>query len=340
MNKDEVVLTVFTPTYNQENYIEKCIEGIVTQKTNFKFNLVISDDCSTDSTRNIIKKYEEKYPDIVKCIYREKNLGPMNNFIYSLNDIHTKYVALCDGDDFWTDKNKLQTQYDFLEKNHKYSLCFHQTEIFYDDHSHDSIIHPINQKKTIELDDILNENMIVANSVLYRWKYQKKDSLIKEFPKNIVPGDYFINIMHISTGKGYFIEKVMSKYRKQPNGMWYLQSNPNTQDLFYLKYGKKYLRFYKSVEKILGLSKERLSPQKDWIICNKIRAYTKKRKFWSLKILFYKEYKNCKTTFNNVFTEFNKKDKIYYCLSVNIFYSLCIIMKKIYYKLKYMKSSL
>jgi len=337
MKNDNVILTVFTPTYNQEKYIEKCIKSIISQKTNFKFNLVISDDCSTDSTKDILKKYEEKYPDIVKCIYRKKNLGPMKNFIYSLNEIHTKYVALCDGDDFWIDDTKLQTQYDFLEKNKDYALCFHQPQIFYDDKSLHPTIHPVNIKKQVELENILNENMIVANSVVYRWKYKEKNSLIKEFPKNIVPGDYFLNIMHIATGKGYFIDEVMSKYRKQPNGMWYLQSNPNTQDLFYLKYGKRYLRFYKSVEKILNLPKKRLSPQKDWIICNKIRAYTKKRKYWSLKLLFYKEYKNSKETFNNVFTEFNKKDKIYYCFSINIFYSIYLILKKVLYKLKSLK---
>jgi len=191
------------------------------KKTNFNFELLISNDNSTDNTQKIIDKYLKKYPNKIRCIKREKNLGSMDNFIQSLNTIHTKYVALCDGDDYWTDTNKLQEQYNILEKNQDCALCFHQTEIFYEDKNCDSIIHPKNIKTKLELDDILKENMVVANSVMYRWKYRNENSLIKEFPKNIVPGDYYLNIMHFALGKGYFINKVMSKYRKQPNGMWY-----------------------------------------------------------------------------------------------------------------------
>jgi len=337
LKKNEIEVTVFTPTYNQEKYIEKCIKGIVSQKTNFNFELLISNDNSTDNTQKIIDKYLKKYPNKIRCIKREKNLGSMDNFIQSLNTIHTKYVALCDGDDYWTDTNKLQEQYNILEKNQDCALCFHQTEIFYEDKNCDSIIHPKNIKTKLELDDILKENMVVANSVMYRWKYRNENSLIKEFPKNIVPGDYYLNIMHFALGKGYFINKVMSKYRKQPNGMWYLSSVPDKQNEFYLKYGKKYFNFYISIEKKLNLPKEKLRPQKNWIICKNLQAYTKFRKYWDLKLLFFKEYKNAKDAFENAYIELGFKDKIFYCFSISIFYLIYHVIKSLYKKLKHFK---
>jgi len=244
MKKNEIILTIFTPTYNHEKYIGECLENIVKQKTNFKYQVIVSDDCSTDNTREIIKKYEKKYPDIIKPIYREKNIGAMNNFIETLNNIHTKYVALCDGDDFWTNPQKLQTQVDFLEKNKEFSICTHKTKIFFQDKSQPDLIFPQTTKKTFELKDLLKENIIVANTVVYRWKYIEKNSLKKEFPKNIVPGDYFIHLMHAKIGKIHLIDKIMSNYRRQPSGMWYLSSQPDKQNMFFIKYGIPYLRFY------------------------------------------------------------------------------------------------
>ena len=125
----EYKLTVVTTTYNHEKYIEKCIKSIMSQKTNFKYKLLISDDYSTDKTRKILRKYENKYSDKIEVIYRNTNLGAMKNFIETLNLVHSQYVALCDGDDYWTDPNKLQKQVDFLEKNSKYTVVFHQTKI-------------------------------------------------------------------------------------------------------------------------------------------------------------------------------------------------------------------
>ena len=214
-------LTVVTTTYNQEKYIEDCIRGVINQKTNFKFKFLISDDCSSDGTRNIIDKYQKKYPDIIKVIYRKKNLGPMDNFINTLNEVHTEYVALCDGDDFWTDPNKLQMQVDFLDNNKDYYLCFHKVKIFYEDGSKRAVFHPINMKKKLCFKDLCSDNFIPANSVVYRWIYKEKDSLIKDFPKNIIPGDYYVHLMHAFKGKIYYMPKQMSCYRKNVQGMWW-----------------------------------------------------------------------------------------------------------------------
>ena len=336
---NEVEVTVFTPTYNQEDFIETCIKGVLSQKTNFKFKYVISDDYSTDKTRKIIEKYKRKYPKIIETLDHGKNLGAMDNFVKSLNTIHTKYVALCDGDDFWTDENKLQMQYDALEQNKDCSICFHQTEIFYEDNSHDSVIYPVKVKKKTDLDDILKENYIVANTIMFRWKYLEEDSLIKEFPKNIVPGDYFLNIMHYSVGNGLFIKKVMSKYRKQPNGMWWLSSQPDKQDEFYLKYGKKLFNFYDAVEKKLKLPEEKLKQVKDWITWKNLNTYIRCRKYWEIKKLFFNQYFKRKHTFNVTYGEIGRKDKLFYCLSVSIFYLIYKILRSAASKIKTHKNN-
>ena len=114
------LLSIDVITYNHAKFIRKCLDSILMQKTNFSFEVLIHDDASTDGTADIIREYEAKYPDIIKPIYQtenqwQKNIGISKNFQHPR--IHGKYVALCEGDDYWTDENKLQKQVDFLEKH-------------------------------------------------------------------------------------------------------------------------------------------------------------------------------------------------------------------------------
>ena len=236
-------LTVVTTCYNQEKYIDLCIKGILNQKTNFDFELLISDDCSTDNTRQIIERYVEQYPNRIKTIFRQKNIGPMNNFIETLNLVDTEYVALCDGDDFWIDNNKLQKQVDYLDSNKKCNICFHKVEVFWDDMSYITSLHPVNFEEYINFNELLRENFITANSVVYRWKYRKKNSLINDFPKDIVPGDYYLNLIHAHNSKIGYIDDIMSKYRRNPSGMWWMNSQPHLAHDFFDKYGLKQINF-------------------------------------------------------------------------------------------------
>lgn len=300
MKKEEPILTIFTPTYNQEKYVRKCLDSIVKQETKYKFQVVVSDDCSTDNTRKIIDEYQKKYPNIIKPIYREKNLGPMDNFCQTLNRIHTKYVALCDGDDFWTDKNKIQLQVDYLESHFETSICCHKTKIFFEDHSQKESVYPKLKKENLTMEDLLNENFIVANTVMYRWKYLEEDSFIKEFPSNIVPGDYFVHLMHAKNGNIHFINRIMSNYRRQPSGMWYLSSNPNMQNEFFLKYGKKFLNFFNAVDKKLNLNNDVLREKRDWIIRGCFVAYYKEKKYSRVIPIFLSNYAKDKKTFNSI----------------------------------------
>lgn len=304
-------LSVVTTTYNQEDYIEKCIKSILEQKTSFKFQLIVSNDNSSDNTLEILNKYKKIYKDKLTVINRENNLGPMLNFIETLNSVHTKYVALCDGDDYWTDMHKLQKQYDFLEKHKDYYISFHKTSIFFGENDERNVVYPLNVKSDLTLSDLLRENYIPANTVVYRWKYLKKDSLKNEFPNDIVPGDYFLHLMHAKLGKINFINETMSVYRRQEQGMWYLTTQPNKQNLFYFKYGKKYFNFFKQSEIKLNIP-DAFKEQKRWVLKNYIKVIIKKRKINMLLDILYSEFDNDYWTFNIALSELNKLDKLFY----------------------------
>ncbi|MHA1386624.1 MAG: glycosyltransferase, partial [Candidatus Helarchaeota archaeon] len=123
---------IFMITYNHEPYIAQAIESVLMQKTNFKYKLLIGEDCSTDGTREIVKTYAEKYPDKIKAFLNETNLGPRNNAFQIYNACTAKYIALLEGDDYWTDHYKLQKQVDFLETNPEYGLVHSDYDILYE----------------------------------------------------------------------------------------------------------------------------------------------------------------------------------------------------------------
>ncbi len=126
-------------TYNHEPYIRDALEGFVMQKTNFPFVAIVHDDASTDGTANIIREYAEKYPDIIKPIYETENRyskkdGSLNRIMNkACEETGAGYVAYCEGDDYWTDSNKLQMQVDFLETHPDYSMCFHRVNVMNED---------------------------------------------------------------------------------------------------------------------------------------------------------------------------------------------------------------
>lgn len=132
-SKDELMVTIRCLAYNHEPYIRRCLDGFVMQKTNFRFEAIVHDDASTDGTAAIIREYAEKYPDIIKPIFETENqYSKRDGSIKRIMNEHThgKYIAMCEGDDYWTDFFKLQKQIDFLEKNIDYSFVCHRYDIY------------------------------------------------------------------------------------------------------------------------------------------------------------------------------------------------------------------
>lgn len=125
-DNEPLMVTIQCFTYNHEAYIRECLEGFVMQKTKFRFEAIVHDDASTDGTADIVREYEEKYPDIIKPIYETENqYSKQDGSLQRIMDEHThgKYIAICEGDDYWTDPYKLQKQVDFLEAHPDYGMC-------------------------------------------------------------------------------------------------------------------------------------------------------------------------------------------------------------------------
>src|SRR5258708_13979176 len=111
----EYIVSIPMCAYNHERFIAQAIEGVIRQQTNFKYKLIIGEDCSPDKTRQIVKKYADEYPDKIKAFLHEKNIGAHANSKILFNACTTKYIALCDVDAYWCDDTKLQKQVDLLE---------------------------------------------------------------------------------------------------------------------------------------------------------------------------------------------------------------------------------
>ncbi|GHV23843.1 hypothetical protein AGMMS49959_18350 [Planctomycetales bacterium] len=133
------LVSIICPTYNHAKFIRQCLDGFVMQKTNFPVEVLIHDDASTDGTADIIREYEQKYPDLIKPIYQTENQWSKNRLNVSkiccemYCNSQSKYIASCEGDDYWTDPSKLQKQIDFLENNDNYSICFCSARVLWED---------------------------------------------------------------------------------------------------------------------------------------------------------------------------------------------------------------
>jgi len=245
-------------TYNHINFIRDAIEGFLMQKTNFPFEILIHDDYSTDGTEDVIREYEKKYPDIIKPIYEKENQwskGIRGSLVFNFPRAQGKYMALCEGDDYWTDPLKLQKQVDFLEANPDFSVCFHPVKVIQEDGSKPDEIFPSFEhrfkKDVLGLEDLLVHNFIQTNSVMYRWRFVNEN--IKDFfPKDILPGDWFLHMLHAQKGKIGFIDEVMAVYRRHKDGLWW-ESDKNA-DILHLKHGIQELNFHENVYKIFANS--------------------------------------------------------------------------------------
>lgn len=224
---DQPLLTVYTATYNHAKYVTQCIDSILMQKINVPFVHIISDDCSTDGTQEILKTYAQKYPHI-KLILKDKNAS-IKNQLSIMNNITTKYFAVCDGDDFYTDENKLAEQVSLLEKNPTMNMSFHSTYVYYESNNTISAIHPTSLKDFTPKEIFYTNSLIITNlaqssSVMFRSKISK--GLYASYPFLTGPYDWATNIIYSYKSKMGFINKIMSLYRRH-NGANYIETENN-----------------------------------------------------------------------------------------------------------------
>lgn len=212
-------------TYNHEHYLRDAIESFVKQQTNFPFVAVIHDDASTDDTASILKEYAEKYPDIILPIYETENQhskhdGTLDNIMFNaVNATEAKYIAYCEGDDYWTDPNKLQKQVDFLESHPDYSMCFHNATVHYENKSKSDHPFAYLESREYQIEENIDHWIVPTASIVYRKEvlHSKWFQAVKASTRFVVGDNPLIRSCGM-TGKLYAFADTMSVYRKQPGG--------------------------------------------------------------------------------------------------------------------------
>lgn len=220
-----VIVSICCVTYNHENYIRQCLEGFVTQKTTFPFEILVHEDASTDNTANLVKEYESKYPDLFRCVYQTENqFAKQNTLINILFPMSRgKYISLCEGDDYWTDPYKLQKQVDFLEANPDFSICFHKAKVIYDE-GIQPFYPDINKdtKEVTTIEDIAKGNYIHTPTVVFRNSTINK---IPEWFETAFPADWVLHVIGATYGKIKFIKEEMCVYRVHAGGVNSMKSH-------------------------------------------------------------------------------------------------------------------
>ena len=222
MNNDQIKVSVICLAYNHEKYIHRTLEGFVNQKTDFAYEVWVHDDCSTDGTAAIIRDYVNKYPEIIKPILQAEN--QYSKGVKIIEDIimpraKGRYVAFCEGDDYWVDPNKLQKQYDFLSKNPDYSACVHKTVFHNVTTGEERLVPEIKQDRDFSLEEItmVGGGIFGTNSIMM-WR-----EIISDMPECFLAHgfcDYQMFMHAAMEGKVHCLDAAMSVYNVGVDGSW------------------------------------------------------------------------------------------------------------------------
>lgn len=258
---NDISVAVVCLSYNQEKYIIKTLEGFVSQKCNFSFEVIVHDDASTDNTAEIIREYAEKYPDIIKPVFQQENqhskgIAITREIIAPL--LKGKYIAFCEGDDYWCDPNKLQKQYDMMECNPDCSICFHKVQKIFD--NGESIVGDVFPQKRFGVmggkytPEMLFDKLCAALPGFQTSSYfMRRDVLDLFVPNNIEfcqkspVGDLRFVLLAMTCGNAYYIDETMSCYRTNSVGSW-TRMNLNSLERVE-KQTKRFIEMFESYDK-------------------------------------------------------------------------------------------
>jgi glycosyltransferase involved in cell wall biosynthesis len=227
VNHVEPLVSVCIPTYQHGAFIRECLDGVLAQATSFPFEVIIGEDESTDGTREICLEYAARHPDKIRLFLRSRSRSVYSegestqyfNGLWCRQSARGKYLALCEGDDCWTDPAKLQTQIDLLEASPEVTLCGHSVLKGSARNAGDVARHPKRSRPLMNtLTDILPENWIPTCSMVFR-----RDALPRDVPvwaQRVPFADWPMQVMAAQRGAIAFIDAVMGFYRIHPGGMW------------------------------------------------------------------------------------------------------------------------
>lgn len=217
----EPLVSISCITFNHAPFIRECLDGFLMQKTNFEFEILIHDDASTDGTKEIILEYASKYPQIIFPLlqtenqYRKGLRGMMARFNFPRSK--GKYIALCEGDDFWSDDLKLQKQVNFLEENSDFSMCFHNSNRIYEIEEINKNYNVV-ENKDYSIDELFLRWIAPTSSIVFKKEVVSKISEVA-LDKRILNGDLIIVLSSFDFGKVRGFREFMSSYRIHENGV-------------------------------------------------------------------------------------------------------------------------
>lgn len=237
------IVSIICLTYNQEKFVRDCLDGFLAQKTDFPFEILIYDDASTDSTPEIIMEYALKYPTVFKpTYYTENNYSKGLGFVglyTGIKEARGKYVAYCEGDDYWTDEQKLQKQVDFLEANPQYAICAHETTIrnedfpqldgqLYSAFRDNLLLSPSTGR--FSFDDTLTGNIFHISSLMYK----NREIELPRWLPTVSACDMVLYMLLAREGDIYVLPEVMSVYHGHSNSLTSSFSEYGTAIRFHL----------------------------------------------------------------------------------------------------------
>lgn len=218
-----VEVSICVITYNHSKYIRKCLDSMLRQKTSFRYEIVIRDDVSTDNTQQILEEYERKYPNIIRVLKSKVNLGMNTNFMTVVREARGQFISVCEGDDYFIDNEKLQTQFQYSKKYKDVNFFIHKVNLDINskvvDSCESSRFFGSDVEARFTIKDIMTFKGQFAGTSSYFIKAEKLKSLPKIYETAPV-GDLFAEVIACGNEGGVFIPKAMSCYRVECAGSW------------------------------------------------------------------------------------------------------------------------
>lgn len=299
MSEKQIGVSVCCLVYNHEKYLRQCLDGFVMQKTTFPFEVIVHDDASTDHSADIIREYAEKYPDIIRPIYQTVNQYSQRVPItatFLMPMVRGKYVANCEGDDYWCDENKLQLQYEIMEENPDCHFCVHKVQGITEAGEEFKNTFPnynICEGK-MSVDEFLSH--VTKGYAFQTSSYFRRTEDLRaylkhkpDFAKAADVGDEPALLYYGSLGESYYLDRIMSCYRMQANGSWSASMAKNIDlyikhcgsmirmyELFNSYSGNKYAALVNQAIKRMELSKKTIALNEK----ERARLYLKKENRW------------------------------------------------------------
>lgn len=257
-------INVVITAYNHEKYITQCLQGILNQKGDFQLEIIVGDDCSADNTRKILEEFQGRYPAIISVFPPGKNLGITKNLKRCLDACSGKYIAICEGDDYWTDEKKLQKQMMYLEAHPDLSMCFSAFDIYYEDKN---LLEPFADQVTLKKEFLTTEDLIQNNYIGNFSCCMYRRDVVEKLPPGIFEVftvDWMFNMACGQFGNIGYMPERMSVYRKHSQGAWAGMEELKKlkelsrlidvyNDLFDYKYNDLFLQFKEVVENQVAL---------------------------------------------------------------------------------------